>query len=101
MLLPTSLYDRAPQFWLLLGLLFMTAGIYRGFGHALAFLYIGVGFFSLAWSFGIYVMRSRHRRARRRNTIQPLDRTQPIDVTVTEVFRREAGLAGPGAERPE
>lgn len=108
MWLPTPLYERAPQFWLLLGLLFMSAGTYVGFEHTLAFVHFGVGFFSVAWSFGIWVMRSKHRRGpypvRGLHMTQAIDleRTQPIDVTVTEVFRKEAAMnAGTSARRSD
>ena len=62
MWLPTPVYERIPQFWLLLGLLFMTSGTYLGFEYALSFLYFGVGFICVIWAFCVYVMRSRSRK---------------------------------------
>ena len=44
MWLPTPIYERIPQFWLLLGLLFMSSGTYLGFDYSLSFVYFGVGF---------------------------------------------------------
>ena len=61
MWLPTPIYERVPQFWLLLGLLFMTSGTYLGFDYGLSFVYFGVGFLCVIWSIGIFVMRSRNR----------------------------------------
>ena len=60
MLLPTSIYERVPQFWLLLGLLFMSSGAYVGFEYSVSFLYFGVGLFSCVWSLYVYVLRSRN-----------------------------------------
>ena len=85
MWLPTPLYERAPQFWLLLGLLFISAGTYLGFEHTMAFVYFGVGFFCIAWSAGIIVMRNKFRRrytaAEVTDMTPPLDHTQPVHVS--------------------
>ena len=62
MWLPRPLYERIPQFWLLLGLLFMASGTYLGFEFAVAFVYFGIGAFCIAWSFCIFVMRANARR---------------------------------------
>jgi hypothetical protein len=84
MWLPTPLYQRAPQFWLLLGLLFISSGVYMGFDTTMAFVCISVGFFCLAWSGGIIFMRSRNRYDAPPATVTdvtpPLDRTQPVHV---------------------
>ncbi len=61
MWLPTPLYERVPQFWLLLGLLFMSSGTYLGFDYALSFAYFGVGFACFIWSGTVFVRRSRYR----------------------------------------
>ena len=61
MWLPTPVYERIPQFWLLLGLLFMTSGTYLGFEYQLSFLYFGVGFVCVVWGIAIFVKRSRYR----------------------------------------
>jgi Kef-type K+ transport system membrane component KefB len=57
MWLPTPIYERIPQFWLLLGLLFMSSGTYLGFDYSLSFLYFGVGFVCCLWSLKIFAMR--------------------------------------------
>lgn len=59
MWLSTSVYKRIPQFWLLLGLLFMVTGTYVGFDHNVAFWYFGVGLLSCVWSLCIMLFRSR------------------------------------------
>jgi len=61
MWLPTPLYERIPQFWILLGLLFMSSGTYLGFDYALSFLYFAVGFACVVWSVTIFVRRARYR----------------------------------------
>lgn len=61
MWLPSPIYERIPQFWLLLGLLFMTSGTYLGFEYQLSFLYFGVGFVCVGWGFVIFIRRSRYR----------------------------------------
>lgn len=62
MWLPTPVYERIPQFWLLLGLLFMSSGTYLGFEYALSFLYFGVGFICAAWSLCVFAMRASARK---------------------------------------
>ncbi len=61
MWLPTPLYERVPQFWLLLGLLFMTSGTYLGFDYSLSFGYFAVGFACAVWSVTVFVRRARYR----------------------------------------
>ena len=61
MWLPTPIYERVPQFWLLLGLLFMTSGTYLGFDYSLSFAYFAVGFACVIWSVALFVKRSRYR----------------------------------------
>lgn len=62
MWIPTPIYERIPQFWLLLGLLFMSAGTYLGFDYSLSFLYFGAGFVCALWSLWIFTMRLRARK---------------------------------------
>jgi hypothetical protein len=61
MWIPTPIYERIPQFWLLLGLLFMSSGTYLGFDYKLSFLYFAVGFACCVWSLSIFTMRLKHR----------------------------------------
>ena len=62
MWLPTPVYERLPQFWMLLGLLFMSLGTRLGFEFSLTFLYFAVGFVCVGQSFCISVMRAISRR---------------------------------------
>lgn len=61
MWLPTPLYERVPQFWLALGLLFMVTGMYLGFEYHVAFLYVGVGAACVLWGVAVVVWRHRYR----------------------------------------
>ena len=71
MWLPTPIYERVPQFWLLLGLLFMSSGTYLGFDYALSFLYFGVGFICAVWSLWIFSMRATARKEAREQAYVP------------------------------
>lgn len=62
MWLPSPIYERAPQFWMLLGLLFMTGGAYVGFDYSASFLLYGFGFVCVGWSFCVSIMRSLNRK---------------------------------------
>lgn len=43
MWLPTPFYERAPHYWLLLGILLIIVGMYLGFEVQRAYMYAGVG----------------------------------------------------------
>ncbi len=76
MWLPTPVYERLPQFWMLLGLLFMSLGTRLGFEFSLSFLYFAVGFVCVGQSFCISVMRAISRRNPRvvaEKTEQPVE----------------------------
>jgi hypothetical protein len=91
MWLPTPLYERIPQFWLLIGLLFMSSGTYLGFDYSLSFVYFGVGFVCLIWSVAVFVKRSRYRSDSTRSAIptineednQKQEQEQPEDQAET------------------
>ncbi len=59
MQIPSFIQDRLPQFWLLLGLLFLATGTYLGFDYPVTFLYFAVGIVCIFWSFCIVVLRPR------------------------------------------
>ena len=66
MWLPTPLYEKAPHYWLLLGLLLVVLGIYLGLEVGRAYLIVGVvsGIVSCAWSARTYWQRSLHRESK-------------------------------------
>jgi len=77
MWLPTPVYERIPQFWLLLGLLFMSSGTYLGFDFSLSFLYFGIGFACCLWSLWIFSMRLRSRKEPQQTQEQAEQAAQP------------------------
>lgn len=64
MRLPTLVYERVPQFWFLLGLLFVANGLYLGLDIPISFGYIAIGFASCIYGIGVAVVRFRYRRGR-------------------------------------
>ena len=60
---PKPIYERIPQFWFLLGLLFMTSGTYLSFDYELSFVYFGFGFACCVWSIWIFAKRFMNRRS--------------------------------------
>ena len=57
----TIVLERLPMVWFLLGLLFISAGLYLGFENALAFGYMIVGSFCCAYGLAIFVLRFQER----------------------------------------
>ena len=59
MRIPTPIYERLPQFWLLLGLLFMSTGTWLGFDYPVSFIYFAIGTACVFWSFCVVALRPR------------------------------------------
>ncbi len=57
----TPIYERIPQVWFLLGLLFIATGLYLGFEFSQSFWYMAIGLFCCAFSVAIFVLRPRER----------------------------------------
>jgi hypothetical protein len=62
MWLPTPVYERIPQFWFLLGLLFISNGLYIGLdiSFAMASIFVGIG--CCVSGVGIAIIRLRFRQ---------------------------------------
>ena len=43
MRLISDIFERLPQVWILLGLLFFATGLYVGFEYSVVFVYLGIG----------------------------------------------------------
>jgi hypothetical protein len=71
MYLPNSLYERAPHYWLLVGLLLVVVGIYLGVQVDTKFLYLGVPIGGLSCAWGIRVLLRRARKAGEANVAAP------------------------------
>jgi len=63
MWIPSPVYERIPQFYLLVGLLFITDGLYLGFDRSYAFIYVGAGIASSVYGIALFVMRRAYRKA--------------------------------------
>jgi hypothetical protein len=61
MWLPTPVYERIPEIWVLLGLLFFALGLYIGFGYTLTFLYLAIGAGCFVRGIWINMIRRFHR----------------------------------------
>jgi hypothetical protein len=57
----TTIFERHPMVWFLIGLLFNSAGLYLGFEYSLAFGYMIVGWFCCAYGSALFVLRLRER----------------------------------------
>ena len=62
MWLPMPVYERIPQFWFLLGRLFIASGLLLGFEFALSFGYIAAGLCCCAYGVGTFMLRIRNRQ---------------------------------------
>ena len=57
----TTVFERHPMVWFLLGLLFNAAGLYLGLEYSLAFGYMMVGWICCAYGLVLYVFRLQER----------------------------------------
>ena len=64
MWLPTPVYERIPQFWFLMGLLFIANGLYLGIDFAISLGYIAVGVICCGYGVAIALIRMRYRKGR-------------------------------------
>jgi hypothetical protein len=62
MYLPNSLYERAPHYWLFVGLLLVLLGVYLGVQVDTKFLFLGVTLGALSCAWGIRVLLHRARK---------------------------------------
>jgi hypothetical protein len=61
MWLPTPVYERIPQFYFLLGMLFTANGLYVGFEFSIAFVYVVFGMLCSSFGVGIFLVRMANR----------------------------------------
>jgi hypothetical protein len=59
MWLPASIYQRIPQFWMLVGVLFISSAVYMGLNYRYSVAYLGLGLLSVVWSGCVMLLRSR------------------------------------------
>ncbi len=53
----TTVFERLPMVWILLGLLFNAAGLYLGFEYSLTFGYMVIGWVCCAYGVTVFVLR--------------------------------------------
>lgn len=63
MWLPTSIYEKTPQLWLLMALLFVLLGLYIGFTYPLTWFYVLLGIVCGVRGIHVWRMRSNFRRS--------------------------------------
>ena len=77
MWVPKPIYDHAPSFWLLLGVLFLAGGIYLDFSDALRAAYFVFALFCFAHAAWTFLARRRNRReAEARSIAEPVESTE-------------------------
>ncbi|MCH9695775.1 MAG: hypothetical protein K0U72_14765 [Gammaproteobacteria bacterium] len=61
MWLPEGVYERVPQLWFLMGVLFITFGLYIGFAYNLIYMYLALGGICIGRSIWCFQTRRDHR----------------------------------------
>ncbi len=64
MWLPTPIYEKTPQLWLLMAVLFVVLGIYIGFAYPLTYFYVLLGVVCGVRGLQVWRMRTSFRRER-------------------------------------
>lgn len=62
MWLPAPIYERTPQLWLLMAVLFVVLGLYIGFAYPLTYFYVLLGVICGVRGVQVWRMRSSFRR---------------------------------------
>ena len=76
MYLPNSLYERAPHYWIFVGLLLVVLGLYLGVQVDTKFMVLGVSMGVLSCAWGIRVLLRRARKAGEANVAPPSSVTE-------------------------
>lgn len=97
MKLVTIIFERIPMVWFLLGLLFLSAGLYLGFDYSLSFVYFFVGLFCCAYGVTLFFFQ-RHERPGKK-PVRPLSRNF-ISAGSTMIFPSPSAEDAPPAEQP-
>lgn len=63
MWLPTPIYEKTPQVWLLMALLFVVLALYIGFAYTLTIPYVLLGLVCAGRGIQVWYMRRNFRRA--------------------------------------
>lgn len=79
MWIPKPIYDHAPLFWLLLGLLFLAGGIYLSFPDSLRIAYFVFAAFCCGHAVWTFVARRRFRQQAELESID--EQSEPVKST--------------------
>lgn len=85
MWIPKAFYERIPQYWLLLGLLFMSAGMYLGFSDRRSYFCFGVGLVCALWSMWTFSVRLRD-RSTSQDAESPQAKARPDNVVESTMW---------------
>lgn len=72
MKLISDIFERLPQVWVLLGLLFVAGGLYLGFDSSLIFVYLGVG--TICFLYGVLLFVFMKREGVGKSSARPLSK---------------------------
>lgn len=67
MWLPTPIYERTPQLWILMAILFVVLALYVGFAYKLTLFYLALGVFCAVRGLHIVRMRRNYRQGKQRD----------------------------------
>jgi len=71
MWMPGPIYKRFPQFWLLLGLLFIASSAYLGFQYKVAFWYAVLGLLCCAYGAALMLLREMKSKKNSQIDVEP------------------------------
>ena len=78
MFLPEGVYNRIPQIWILMGLMFIACGLYLGFEYKMIFAYLGMGAVSILRGMWIYDARSEIQKQRHLDNLRELREARDV-----------------------
>lgn len=78
MWIPTPIYERIPQFMLLVGIIFISSAIYLGFSYSMSYFYFGVGVSCCFWGLVVFITRQHHRSQRQQGGPAPADEPEQV-----------------------
>ena len=93
----SDVFERLPQVWLLLGLLFIATGLYLGFDYSLVFVYLGIG--SICFLYGVLLFVFLLREKPRKSNVRPLSKNF-ISIGSTVVMTTHEVESGGESEQP-
>jgi hypothetical protein len=88
MQLVSDIFERLPQVWILLGLLFIAGGLYLGFDYSLVFIYLGIGL--VCFMYGVVLFFFLLREKPKKSNVSPLSKNF-IQIGATVVMPTPTG----------